>query len=151
MRKTLGLALLLAVFSCRSESNEKNTGPDYITPSKGSVSLSDETLESIKRGQKIYNNFCASCHLSSGEGIPNAFPPLNGSNWLTEKRKESIHAIKYGLRGPIRVNGESYNSLMADLGLEDREVADVLNYIFNSWDNSIKEPATVEEVAQVEE
>ncbi|HSI70276.1 MAG TPA: hypothetical protein VK941_08600, partial [Gillisia sp.] len=76
-------------------------------------------------------------------------PPLDASDWLTEKRTESIHAVKYGLRGPIEVNGEKYNSVMVDLGLTDKEVADVMNYINNSWSNNIDEVVTEEEVAAI--
>ena len=67
-----------------------------------------------------------------------------------EKRKESIHAVKYGLNGPIEVNGMEYDNLMPQLGLSDEETADVLNYIFHSWENSVKDPVTVEEVAAIE-
>ncbi|HER40215.1 MAG TPA: cytochrome c, partial [Salinimicrobium catena] len=68
--------------------------------------MSEELKQSISRGAALYNNFCASCHLSNGEGIAGVFPPLKGSDWLTEKRKQSIRAVKYGLNGPIEVNGE---------------------------------------------
>ena len=87
--------------------------------------------------------------MSNGEGIPNAFPPIAGSNWLTEKREETIRAVKYGLQGVVQVNGEEYNSFMPAMGLSDEEVTDVLNYIFNAWENNIDEPATVAEVKAV--
>jgi mono/diheme cytochrome c family protein len=74
---------------------------------------------------------------------------LAGSDWLTNKRKESIYAIKYGLSGPIKVNEKAYNNAMASLGLEDEEIADVMNYIMNSWGNTQKKMVTVEEVAGV--
>ena len=51
-----------------------------------------------------------------------------------------------GLNGPIKVNGENYDSVMTDLGLTDQEVADVMNYIFTAWDNNIGPAVTVEEV-----
>lgn len=89
------------------------------------------------------------CHLPDGKGSPNVFPPLAGSDWLTNKRQESIYSIKYGLRGPIKVNGKTYNSAMTSLGLEDEEIADVMNYIMNSWGNTQKKMVTVEEVAGV--
>lgn len=151
MKKLISCILLFAVIACKADKKEKSEEGTYSKPSSEKItSRSPEIEESIDRGEKIYNNFCVTCHLASGEGIPNAFPPLNKSNWLTEKREESIHAVKYGLQGPITVNGESYNSVMTPLGLEDHEVADVMNYIFTAWDNTIEEPATVEEVTAVE-
>lgn len=131
------------------EEEEEKTG-EYTTPEKTGTSPNSELVQSISRGSEIYSNFCASCHLASGQGIQSVFPPLNQANWLTDKRRESIHAIKYGLQGPIEVNGNEYDNLMPALGLSDREVADVMNYIFNAWDNDIREPVSVEEVADVE-
>ncbi|TYP72834.1 c-type cytochrome [Aquimarina intermedia] len=105
--------------------------------------------ESMVAGEEIYLDFCMQCHLADGKGVPNAFPPLAGSDWLTNKRKESIHAIKYGLNGEIRVNDVIYNSAMTPLGLEDEEIADVMNYIMNSWGNTQKTMVTIEEVAAI--
>lgn len=152
MGRILCFACMLLFIGCKSDKKQEQEDRKYTTPSSQTKSpQTPETEESIARGAKIYNNFCATCHLASGEGIANAFPPLNNSDWLTEKRTESIQAVKFGLRGPIKVNGESYNSLMADLGLEDQEVVDVMNYILTAWDNNITPPVTLEEVAELRE
>ena len=151
MKRLCLLAIVFLVLGCKSD-EKKDPKASYTTPPTEEESqLSPETAESVSRGATIYNNFCATCHLASGEGIANAFPPLNNSNWLTNKRKESIRAVKFGLRGPIEVNGEEYNSLMADLGLEDQEIVDVMNYIFTAWDNNITPPVSLEEVKTLEE
>ncbi len=105
--------------------------------------------ESIARGNEIYTDFCMQCHLPDGKGSPNVFPPLAGSDWLINKRKESIYSIKYGLNGPIKVNGKTYNSVMTSLGLEDEEIADVMNYIMNSWGNTQKKMVTTKEVSGI--
>lgn len=110
----------------------------------------DPLQESIKRGEEIYGDFCVACHLPNGKGMTGVFPPLAESDYLLEKREESIRAIKYGQKGEIIVNGQSYNSVMTPLGLEDDEVADVMNYILNSWGNSDEKMVTVEEVAKIE-
>ena len=106
--------------------------------------------ESIERGREIYADFCVTCHLDSGEGVPYAFPPLANSNYLLQQREASIHAVKYGLQGKIMVNRTVYNSVMAAMGLEDDEIADVLNYVMNSWGNTQQEMITVDEVAAIE-
>ena len=145
------MALALIFLGCKSDKSEDETEERIVIPaSEKRVAQDPELKESISRGANVYNNFCTSCHLSNGEGIPNAFPPLNKSNWLTDKRKETIHAVKYGVKGPIEVNGVKYDNLMPELGLTDEEVADVINYTFNAWDNNIQPPVTVEEVEAVE-
>jgi len=45
------------------------------------------------------------CHLPNGKGTEGIFPPLDGADWLVQKRTESIHAVKYGQKGEIMVNG----------------------------------------------
>lgn len=109
-----------------------------------------ELKESMKRGREIYTDFCVTCHLQKGEGVAYTFPPLARSDYLMNERGESIKAIKYGLQGEITVNGITYNSAMADLGLEDEEVADVMNYISNSWGNTSDSIVTEKEVASTQ-
>lgn len=104
---------------------------------------------SINRGKDIYTDFCMQCHLATGKGDLVNFPPLDGSDWLTKKRKESIHAVKYGQTGVVIVKGKKFNNIMPALGLENQEVADVMNYIMNSWSNNQKKMVTVEEVKAV--
>ncbi|AXT19560.1 cytochrome c [Flavobacteriaceae bacterium AU392] len=121
------------------------------------ISSSNETTlqdanklkESIKRGAEIYADFCVTCHLPTGKGVAGTFPPLAGSDYLKNNREASIKGIKYGQRGEITVNGETYNGFMARLGLEDDEVADVMNYITNSWGNENNKMITKEEVAGI--
>ena len=105
--------------------------------------------DSIKRGQGIYQDFCVNCHMANGEGVAGSFPPLAESDFLMKNRKESIKAIKYGMQGEIVVNGQTYNSMMANLGLLESEVADVMNYITNSWGNTNTNMVTEAEVAEI--
>ncbi|MDB4439003.1 cytochrome c [bacterium] len=109
----------------------------------------DPLSESIERGKEVYGDFCVTCHLSSGKGMPGIFPPLAESDYLLTKRNESIKAIKKGQKGEITVNGVKYNNIMAPLGLDDEEVADVMNFILNSWGNESKEMVTEEEVSKI--
>ena len=145
MKKIIYAVCAFAMLSCKQGS--KNDISEDFSAAK---ELSAETKQSISQGAELYNNFCASCHLSGGEGIAGVFPPLKNSGWLSEDRKKVIHTVKYGLQGPISVNGEEYDNLMPALGLTDAEVADILNYVFNSWGNKITPPVTEEEVAAIE-
>ena len=105
--------------------------------------------QSINRGNEIYVDFCMQCHLANGKGDLVTIPPLDGSDWLTKKRKLSIESVKFGQNGPITVKGKKFNNIMPPLGLSNQEVADVMNYIMNSWSNKQKKMVTVEEVAAV--
>lgn len=106
---------------------------------------------SIQRGSELYADFCVTCHLPNGEGVPFAFPPLAKSDYLIKNRAASIKGIKYGNEGELIVNGITYNSAMAPMGLDDEEIADVMNFILNSWGNSSNDPVTIEEVRAITE
>lgn len=150
MKKTLKLVLvLLVVFSCNSkEKEEKSSKVKY--PKKTSIKqVSPELKASMAEGKLVYENLCITCHMADGKGVTKAFPPLANSDYLKNKQKESIAAVKNGMSGEITVNGVTYNSIMAPLGLSDKEVADVVNYINNSWGNSYGKMVTADEVAKI--
>ena len=105
-----------------------------------------ELKESMQRGKAIYTDFCISCHLESGEGVENTFPPLAKSDYLMNNREASIKGVKYGQRGQLIVNGVTYDNTMMPLGLENEEIVDVMNYVLNSWGNSGAKMVTLEEV-----
>ncbi len=109
----------------------------------------DPLKESIARGSEIYTDFCMQCHLPNGEGVENTFPPLANSDYLIQNRKASIRGIKFGQQGELIVNGKKYNGNMTPMGLEDDEIADVMNYITNSWGNKNNKIVTVEEVSKI--
>ena len=106
--------------------------------------------ESIAEGQEIYQDFCVQCHLNSGEGVSGVFPPLKSSDYLLNNIEKSIAGIKYGLKGKIIVNDEIYNSVMLNQGLENEEIADVMNYILNEWGNSYKKKITTQYVIEIQ-
>ena len=98
---------------------------------------SEKSLEEkIASGKQIYTKTCFACHQASGEGIANAFPPLAKSDYLNADVKRAISIVLHGKTGEITVNGKKYNSVMTKQTLSDEEVADVLTYVYNSWDNN---------------
>lgn len=91
--------------------------------------------ESMKRGKEVYTLYCQSCHLGNGEGIEGVNPPVAKTNYLKDAKK-NIDIILNGQSGEITVNGKKYNAFMpAQNYLTDQQIADVLNYIRNSWGN----------------
>ena len=106
--------------------------------------------ESIKNGAELYRDFCYRCHGFNGEGQLDLIPPLKSSDYLLNNIDLSIAGLKYGLKGEIIVNGKSYNSYMAYQGLENDEIADIMNYILNEWGNNSEEFITSARVDKVE-
>lgn len=89
---------------------------------------------SMERGKVIYETQCMSCHMAEGEGLPAVFPPVAKSDYLADKNR-LIKVVLQGVRGEMKVNDTVYNGEMSGFQLSDQEVADVLNYIGNTWGN----------------
>ena len=61
----------------------------------------------------------------------------------------SIAGLKYGLKGEIIVNGEAYDGYMAYQGLDNEEIADVMNYILNQWGNNYEGSIDASQVEKI--
>ncbi|MFY0591853.1 c-type cytochrome [Roseivirga sp.] len=110
----------------------------------------DNTLKkSMEAGKSTYSAVCLACHMDSGQGIPTVFPPLAKSDYLMKDVDRAIAGLIKGLSGEIEVNGTKYNQVMPASGLDDQDIADVLNYVMNSWENKSKTTLTKAKVAKV--
>jgi len=88
-------------------------------------------------GSVLFKGTCSVCHQESGQGLPNVFPPLAGSDFLQADHSRAIAIVLNGLNGPVTVNGATYNSVMPPMSqLNDDEIANILTYVTNSWGNS---------------
>ncbi|EWH08330.1 nitrite reductase [Catenovulum agarivorans DS-2] len=102
--------------------------------------------EKIRFGQRIYEANCQACHQAKGEGIKGAFPPVAKSDYLNADHDRAIRVILNGLSGAVKVNGETYNSVMPAMQLNDMDIANVLTYLLNNFGNKGGE-VTAEQVA----
>ncbi len=114
------------------------------------ILFSQEKQKSVERGKALYEDLCLRCHLPNGKGIEGIYPPLAKADFLFKNLKESIISVKNGgIDGDIIVNGIEYNSYMQDMGLYNDEVADVMNYILNSWGNKFEKIITEKYVEEL--
>ena len=97
------------------------------------------------RGAEIFNSLCQACHGPDGNGVSALAPPLNKSNWAQGNKNQLIPIVLFGLTGPIKVADHLYKSpevngdmpgIGANAEFSDKDIADILNYIRNSWNNS---------------
>jgi hypothetical protein len=79
-------------------------------------------------GKEVYANFAYNAIKQTEKGMALI---SHRRIKLAPKRTQSIHALKFGLNGPIVVNGKKFNNAMSAMGLSN-QVADVMNYIMNS-------------------
>lgn len=114
-----------------------------------SLNAQDDLNQSIERGKELYMESCVTCHLANGQGVKGTFPPLAKSDFLLKYPEKSIHSIKFGMNGKVVVNGVTYNNAMPPSGFADDEIADVMNYIRNSFGNKNPQLVTEKMVAAI--
>ena len=87
-------------------------------------------------GESTYKAACLACHQANGKGLPGAFPPLAGSDYLLKDKVRAITTVLHGKTGPIVVNNQKFDSVMPPMQqLSDVEIANVLTYVSNAWGN----------------
>jgi mono/diheme cytochrome c family protein len=95
---------------------------------------------SIAAGQKVFTQYCVSCHQADGLGVPHMNPPLVNTTYVLGDKTKLIKIILNGFNEDVEINGETYSNTMASHDfLKDQEIADVLTFVRNSLGN--KAPA----------
>ena len=115
---------------------------------------SDDAKAAIQ-GKKVYDLYCSVCHQPTGKGLPNQFPPLAESDWVSVAGPDRlIRIVLDGLQGPIKVSGTDWNNAMPPWKelLKDDDIAAVLTYVRQNkaWGNSAG-PVTAAQVKAVRE
>ncbi len=99
-------------------------------------------------GEQIFQAQCSACHQSTGLGMPGAFPPLAGSEWVVGREDIVVSILLHGITGPIDVKGTPYNSAMPSFQkLTDEEIAAIISFIRTQWGNTAS-PVSTETVAK---
>jgi mono/diheme cytochrome c family protein len=96
----------------------------------------------------VYEKNCVGCHQGSGKGVPGAFPPVVGSEWVTGSPETLARILLLRLQGPVRVAGASYEGAMTACNdvLKDEEIAAVATYL-RQWAPNAAGGVRVSEVA----
>ncbi|KIL05230.1 cytochrome C [Stutzerimonas stutzeri] len=111
-------------------------GP-VITPrqSGGAAKPGDMPIDIFtSRGGLGYLQFCADCHRSNGDGVPNAFPSLAGNNTLQSQDPSTlIHIMLTGWRAPVTQSHARPLTMPSFAQLSDQEIAEILNFTRRAW------------------
>jgi mono/diheme cytochrome c family protein len=111
------------------------------TASSDNAGSDSSTASTQPDGAAIFNARCSVCHQANGQGIPGAFPPLAGSEWMLADEAIPVAIVHDGLQGKIEVAGNQYQGAMPKFGgqLSDAELAAVLSYARSQWGNDAGE------------
>lgn len=95
-----------------------------------------ERQDPMVLGKQVFNN-CMQCHQENGQGVPGAFPPLAGSEWVLGSPDTLARIVLHGVQGQLQVKGGTYNGEMpAWEQLKDEQLAAVLTYVRASFGNN---------------
>lgn len=97
-------------------------------------------------GRPLYLRTCATCHGADGQGTPPAYPPLAGHLprllAMEGGRQHLLRVLLFGLAGPLIVEGEAYDGVMAPADFyDDEQLAAILNHVTTAWGNARMLPA----------
>jgi len=102
----------------------------------------------MKSGKDIYDHYCVACHEADGSGTPRIYPPLPGNALLQSADPSSTLRIMLdGAHTVTTPRAPNAGEMPGYKQLSDQQIADVTNYVRNSWGNAA--PAvTAEQVAR---
>jgi cytochrome c oxidase subunit 2 len=93
--------------------------------------------ELMNKGKTLYETKCAACHQATGLGLPPAFPALKASAIATGAIAAHLEIVLNGKQGTAM---QPWNTL------NDLEIAAIVTYERNAWDNNtgdVVQPADV--------
>jgi len=90
-----------------------------------------ELKELVARGEKVYAARCVACHQTTGKGVPDAFPALDGSPVVNGPKEAQIKIVLNG----VAKEGKPTAMVAWKDTLSDTEIAAVITYTRNSWGN----------------
>ena len=115
----------------------------------------DDIKTSADRGKAIFMQTCMACHMPTGMGIPGAFPPFDGSEYVQGDTRRLVALVIKGYMGPITVKGVNFNNILIAVDTqfpilkENAKLADVLNYIRTAWSNKADAAITPDFVQKI--
>ena len=107
------------------------------------LSMQMDMDELMTLGEQVYNTRCAMCHQANGQGIPGAFPGLAGQGLSVDPNAKLEHIS-------IVVHGKQGTAMQAfGPQLSLKELAAVITYERNAWDNNTGDTVQAAEVQAV--
>ena len=155
MNKTLNLFLCLCFIGvwagCKKPSEKKDKSLETRNTTEEKQVKNADTEVKYAEGKAIYQQYCVTCHQSTGSGVPNLNPPLLQTKYVLGDKETLIKILLNGSSEGLEVKGQTYsNNMPAFDYLKNQEVADVLSYIRNNFGNKA-EAIIASEVQKVRE
>jgi mono/diheme cytochrome c family protein len=114
---------------------QQKTPPKAKSTTKTAAKPTAVSAATLTAGKAVYTQNCLTCHMADGGGVERMNPPLNGTTWVLGDKTRLVKVVLNGLEGED-IDGEPYGNVMPAFdALTDKQVADVLTYVRNSFGN----------------
>jgi mono/diheme cytochrome c family protein len=134
----IGFAVVMT--ACSSGTEQKAQKPETVVQKEATtteaVAGTNEMAAQKARGEQIYKTKCIACHQANGQGLPNAFPSLVGSEFLL---KQKALAVSQVLNGSAKVAANRTVKYPAPMPFQvdtKEDAVAVINYVLNNFGNS---------------
>jgi mono/diheme cytochrome c family protein len=109
-----------------------------LAPGTPEPAVSPPPQADMAAGAAVYAHACIACHEADGSGAPRIYPPLPGNaNLQSADPSSTLRIVLDGAQTVTTARAPNPGSMPAYAGkLSDQEIADVVNYIRNSWGNA---------------
>lgn len=127
-----GLAMIT---SCGGGGKTGSESTDSTQVTEQPAEAAAPSAEQMALGEKIYKEKCFVCHQPNGQGIPNVFPNLVGSDFLLNQK---VLAVTQVLNGSLKVTANKtvkYPAPMPPQVATHEEAVAVVNYVLNNFGN----------------
>jgi mono/diheme cytochrome c family protein len=141
----IGVAVVMT--SCGGGSEQKAPAPG-TTVQKEQTKV-DPMAAQKARGEELYKTKCIACHQPNGQGLPNAFPSLVGSEFLLKNTKLAVSQVLNGSAHVVADRKVKYPAPMPPQVDTKEDAVAVINYVMNSFGNS-GGFITVDDVKEIE-
>jgi len=135
----IGMAMVMN--SCSSGSEQKARKPETPVQKEAAASETpaanaNEMASQMARGEQIYKEKCIACHQANGQGLPNVFPTLVGSQFLLNQKALAVSQV---LNGSEKVKAQKtikYPAPMPPQANTKEDAVAVVNYVLNNFGNN---------------
>ena len=90
-----------------------------------------------RQGERLYNRYCANCHMEDGTGLLSLYPALNSPEFKRFKDQFAC-IVKNGLKDTLTIDQKEFIFPMpANPELNNVTIANIYNYIVYKWHSDL--------------
>jgi mono/diheme cytochrome c family protein len=128
----IGIAVIMS--SCGGGGEQKVQQPQAAVQKE--EAKPDANAAQMARGKELYNTKCFACHQLNGQGLPNAFPSLVGSEFLLKNTKLAVSQVLNGSAHVAADRKVKYPAPMPPQLDNKEDAVAVINFVMHNFGNN---------------